>query len=133
MLPPPAPQNATILLVENEAIIRIETAAALADMGLTVLVACNADEAIKLLDIHRDIKLVLTDVTMPGSMDGVRLAHYVRDRWPPITLVATSGRPRQKVGDLPSGSTFFVKPYSPVTLRRAIATLIKHKGARRAA
>ncbi len=124
--------SATVLVVENEAIIRIELAATLAEMGLRVLVACDADEAIALLDAHRDISVLMTDVTMPGSMDGVRLAHHVRDRWPPIKIVATSGSPLTRLVDLPSGATFFAKPYSPETLRTAIAPLLKEKSARRA-
>jgi CheY-like chemotaxis protein len=130
---PPQTQTAKVLVVENEAIIRMETAAELADMGLRVLVACNADEAIALLDAHQDIQVLLTDLTMPGSMDGVRLAHYVRDRWPPITIMATSGRPTRGNDDLPSGARFFPKPYSPSTLRQAMAPLLKETGARRAA
>lgn len=73
---------ATILIVENEAIVRMELAAQLTALGLKVLVAGDADEAIDLLDAHAEIELLLTDVTMPGSMDGVRLAHHVRKRWP---------------------------------------------------
>jgi len=126
------PLSATVLIVENEAIIRIELAAQLVDMGLRVLVACDADEAITLLDAHGEISLLLTDVLMPGSMDGVRLAHHVRDRWPPIKIVAMSGRPGLGVGDLPSGSTFFPKPYSAATVGQAVALLLKG-GALRAA
>jgi CheY-like chemotaxis protein len=134
--PPPLPgprHRAKILIVENEALIRIELAAQLGDMGLRVLVASDADEAIVLLDAHRDITVLLTDLTMPGSMDGLRLAHHVRDRWPPIKIVATSGRVGTAVGDFPKGSTFFAKPYSPEMLRQAIAPLLKEKRARRAA
>jgi CheY-like chemotaxis protein len=133
MSPNTPPHRAKILVVENEAIIRIELAAQLAEMGLRVVVACNADEAIAVLYAHRDINVLLTDVTMPGSMDGVRLAHHVRDRWPPIKIVATSGRVGTTVCDLPPGSTFFPKPYSRETLRQAIKPLIKEKKARRAA
>jgi CheY-like chemotaxis protein len=127
------PSRATILVVENEAIVRIELAAQLSEMGLRVLVASDADQAIILLDAHRDIGVLLTDITMPGSMDGLRLARHVRNRWPPIKIVATSGRVGSGVGDLPPGSTFLAKPYSPETLRQAIAPLIKDKRARRAA
>jgi len=128
-----SPPRATILVVENEAIVRMELAAQLGDMGLRVLVASDADEAIILLDAHRDISVLLTDITMPGSMDGLRLAHHVRSRWPPIKIVATSGRVGTGVGDLPLGSTFLAKPYSPETLRQAIAPLLKDKRTRRAA
>jgi CheY-like chemotaxis protein len=119
--------------VENEAIIRIELAAQLTDMGLQVLIASDADQAIAFLDAHTDINVLLTDVTMPGSMDGVRLAHHVRNRWPPIKIVATSGRLRTGLGDLPSGTTFFAKPYSPETVKQAIMSLLKEGPARRAA
>jgi CheY-like chemotaxis protein len=127
------PHRATILVVENEAIIRVELAAQLTDMGLRVLVACDADQAIALLDSNRDVSVLLTDVTMPGSMDGLRLAHHVRNRWPPIKILATSGRVGTGVGDLPAGSTFLAKPYSPQTLKQAITPLLKEKRARRAA
>jgi CheY-like chemotaxis protein len=111
--------------VENEAIIRLELAAQLEDMGLHVLVASDADEAIALLDAHQDIRVLLTDMTMPGSMDGLRLTHHVHDRWPPIQIVAMSGRPGPRIGDLPSGCTFVAKPYSPEMLRQAIAPLLR--------
>jgi len=127
------PPRTTILVVENEAIIRMELAAQLADMGLRVLVARNADEAIELLYAHSEISVLLTDVTMPGSMDGLRLAHHVHNRWPPIKIVATSGRLGTGIGDLPLGATFFAKPYGPETVRHAITPLLKDKRARRAA
>ncbi len=127
------PPRIKILVVENEAIIRIELAAQLSDMGLQVLLASDADQAIALLDAHQDIYALLTDVTMPGSMDGLRLAHHVRNRWPPIKIVATSGRMGAGVGDLPSGSRFFAKPYSPETVKQAIAALLEEGPARRAA
>jgi len=129
-IPPP---RVKILVVENEAIIRIELAAQLGDMGLQVLIASNADQAIALLDAHPDINVLMTDVTMPGSMDGVRLAHHVRNRWPPIKIVATSGRLGMGVDELPSGSTFFAKPYSPETVKQAITSLLEEGPARRAA
>jgi CheY-like chemotaxis protein len=128
-----SPLRAKILIVENEALIRLELAAQLGDMGLRVLVASNADEAIALLDAERDITVLLTNLTMPGSMDGLRLAHHVHRRWPPIKIVATSGRLGAGIGDLPLGSIFVAKPYSPQTLRQAIAPLLKEKRARRAA
>jgi CheY-like chemotaxis protein len=120
---------ATILVVENEAIVRLELVAQLTDLGLKVLVASDADEAIDLLDSHQEIELLLTDVTMPGSMDGVRLAHHVRKRWPPIKIVVTSGRPGTKLSDLPLGSRFFPKPYGPEALRNAMSPFLNGKWA----
>ncbi len=129
-----APLNpATILIVENEAIVRMELAAQLTELGLKVLVAGDADEAIDLLDAHAEIELLLTDVTMPGSMDGVRLAHHVRKRWPPIKILVTSGRPGTSLGDLPLGSAFVPKPYAPEMLRDALRPLLNGNGPRLAA
>jgi CheY-like chemotaxis protein len=120
-----APLNSpTILIVENEAIVRMELAAQLTDFGFKVLVASDADEAIDLLDSHQEIELLLTDVTMPGSMDGVRLAHHVRKRWPPIKIVVTSGRLGTKLSDLPLGSAFFPKPYGSETLRKTLTPFL---------
>jgi CheY-like chemotaxis protein len=125
--------HATILIVENEAIVRMELAAQLIDLGLSVLVAGDADEAIDLLDSHREIALLMTDVTMPGTMDGVRLAHHVRKRWPPVKILVMSGRPDAKLRDLPLGATFFPKPYGPDTLRDALSAFLNGNGPRVAA
>jgi CheY-like chemotaxis protein len=110
----------TVLIVENEAIIRLELADRLAGMGLIVLTACDADEAIRLLDIHREITLLLTDVMMPGSLDGVRLAHHVRGRWPPVRIIVVSGLINIELADLPDDSIFLPKPYGPEALVEAL-------------
>ena len=60
-----------------------------------------------------DITVVFTDIQMPGSMDGLKLAEAVRGRWPPIKIVATSGHVNVKETDLPDGEGFLPKPYSP--------------------
>ena len=74
--------------------------------GFSVYEAGNADEAIALLELHSDIRAVFTDVDMPGSMDGLKLAHYVRGRWPPVKLIITSGQPKPMLEDMPAGSGF---------------------------
>ena len=71
------------------------------DYGFTVYEAGNADEAIALLELHGDIRAVFTDIHMPGSMDGLKLAHYVRGRWPPVKFIITSGQARPLVEDMP--------------------------------
>ena len=70
----------TILIVEDEAIIRFELIDLFEEEGYRVYAAANADEAIALLDRHGEVRVVLTDVEMPGSMDGLKLAHYIRER-----------------------------------------------------
>jgi CheY-like chemotaxis protein len=81
----------------------------IADAGYDVVEAGNADEAIAILEARADIHIVFTDIQMPRSMDGLRLARFVRDRWPPIKLVATSGRVTIGEGDLPEGGLFIPK------------------------
>jgi CheY-like chemotaxis protein len=111
----------TVLIVEHEWLVRCELEAQLADLGLTVLAARDADEAIQLLDSHPEIELLLTDLKMPGSMDGVRLAHHVRDRWPPVKIIVMSGLSQTALADLPEGSLFLPKPYGPGALMSALA------------
>lgn len=91
--------------------------------GYDVLEAGDADEAISLISLHPDVRLVLTDVDMPGSMDGVKLAHYVRDRWPPIALIVVSGKLAIEQSQLPIGARFFGKPFRDEVIQEAISEL----------
>src|ERR1700722_2388668 len=106
----------TILIVENEALVCLEFAHWLEKMGSVVLLASDADEAITLLDAHREIQLMITDIKMPGSMDGIRLAHHVRDRWPPVKIIVVSGMADTRQSDLPKRSIFISKPFEPQAL-----------------
>ena len=91
--------------------------------GFEVIEAANADEAIAILTARPDIHVVFTDVQMPGSMDGLKLARFVRDRWPPIKIVATSGLVRVEDDDLPAGSVFLRKPYHVAEVVAALREL----------
>ena len=75
--------------------------------------ASNADEAIAILEARSDIAVLFTDIQMPGSMDGLKLAAAVKGRWPPIKIVATSGLVDVRLDDLPEGGRFLPKPYNP--------------------
>jgi CheY-like chemotaxis protein len=101
-----------VLIVEDEFLLRIDAVDMIAAAGFEALEAANADEAIEILEARPDVTVVFTDIQMPGSMDGLKLARAIRGRWPPIKIVATSGHP---VGepDLPEGGRFLPKPYSP--------------------
>ena len=79
-----------ILVVEDEVLVRMVAVSVAEESGFEVLSAATADEAIGILETRSDIRLVFTDVHMPGSMDGLRLAHAVRGRWPPVELLVTS-------------------------------------------
>jgi CheY-like chemotaxis protein len=100
-----------VLIVEDEFLIRMDAVDMIRSAGFDVVQANNADEAIFILEGRVDIEVVFTDVQMPGSMDGLKLAAAVRGRWPPIKIVATSGLNISE-GDLPTGSRFLPKPYS---------------------
>jgi two-component system, response regulator PdtaR len=112
--------DAVILIVEDEFLLRLDSAETIEHAGFEVIQAANADEAIAILNVRPDIHVVFTDIQMPGSMDGLKLARFVRDRWPPIKIVATSGRVAAGKGDLPDGSVFLPKPYRPAQI---VATL----------
>jgi len=102
-----------VLIVEDEFLLRIDAVDIVAAAGFEVLEAGNADEAIDILEAHPDITVVFTDIQMPGSMDGLKLAQAIRGRWPPIKIIATSGHPDVGQLDLPEGGRFLPKPYSP--------------------
>src|ERR1700732_2938499 len=112
-----------VLIVEDEFILRMDAVDMIAGAGFEVLEAGNADEAIDILESRRDITVVFTDIQMPGSMDGLKLARAVRGRWPPIKIIATSGLVDVGDGDLPSGGLFLQKPYSPAQISRALRDL----------
>lgn len=103
-----------MLIVEDEFLLRMEAADTIVAAGFEAVEAANADQAIEILESRRDITVVFTDIQMPGSMDGLKLARAVRGRWPPIKIVATSGRLNVGEGDLPDGGRFLPKPYSAV-------------------
>jgi len=109
-----------VLIVEDEFLIRMDAVDMITSAGFEVVEAKDADEAIEILEGRLDITIVFTDVNMPGSMDGLKLAAAIRGRWPPIKIVATSGKAKLSADDLPSGSRFLAKPYSA---REIVGTL----------
>lgn len=104
--------QARLLVVEDDGLIRLDLVDTLADLGFDVLDAADADEAIALLEGDGSIAAVLTDIDMPGSMDGVQLAQVVHDRWPLAKVIVISGRYIPMEGALPPGTKFVTKPVS---------------------
>ena len=100
-----------VLVVEDEPVIRMNAVAMIEDAGYDVIEASNADDAIILLEARSDIRVVFSDIEMPGSMDGLKLINAVRRRWPPIVLILASGRVSPPVADMPKDTVFFRKPY----------------------
>ena len=100
-----------VLVVEDEPLVRLHAIALVQDAGFEAVEASNADEAIAILEARKDIRIVFTDIHMPGSMDGLKLAHAIRHRWPPIELILTSGHFNLREQELPDRGRFFPKPY----------------------
>lgn len=109
-----------VLVVEDDAIVRMDTASIIEEAGFEAIQAGNADEAIVLLEARADIKVVFTDIEMPGSMNGLKLAFAVRDRWPPILIIIASGRIRPDPHEMPAAVTFLRKPYSATAVLEAV-------------
>jgi CheY-like chemotaxis protein len=112
-----------VLIVEDEILIRMDAVDMILSAGFDVVEAQNADEAISILEDRLDITVVFTDIQMPGSMDGLKLAAAIRGRWPPIKIVATSGHLKVNKDDLPQGSRFLPKPYSAAQITGALREL----------
>jgi two-component system, response regulator PdtaR len=114
--------RSAILIVEDDQLLKLLTVDIVEAAGFVALQADNADEAVAILEARSDIALLFTDINMPGSMDGLKLAHAVRNRWPPIKIIVVSSRVPEF--DLPTGSRFFVKPYHADKLISEIHSLI---------
>lgn len=112
--------SAVVLIVEDDPIIRMDAVMMIEDAGLDVIEAANADEAIAILETRPGIRVLFTDIEMPGSMDGLKLARAVRDRWPPVAIIVTSGHIRPKPEDLPRDVTFIPKPYPEAKVLEAV-------------
>jgi CheY-like chemotaxis protein len=113
-----------VLVVEDEALIRLSIVMMLETAGYEVLEAGHADEAIRLLEQNERVRVVVTDVDMPGSMDGAKLSHYVRNRWPPIQLVVVSGKAQQEALSLAAGVRFLAKPYGDHVMLGVIKEMV---------
>jgi CheY-like chemotaxis protein len=101
-----------VLVVEDEFLVRLAATGMVEEAGFEAVEAANADEAIAILEARPDIRVVFTDILMPGSMDGLKLAAHVRGKWPPIKIIATSGHHRLWEGDVPDDVPFLPKPYT---------------------
>ena len=113
-----------VLVVEDEPLLRMLAVAVLEEAGFLAIEARDADEAAVLLESRADIALLFTDIDMPGSMDGLKLAHAVRIRWPPIKILVVSGKQRLQYSDLPSNSRFLRKPYQASALVEELRSMV---------
>jgi two-component system, response regulator PdtaR len=113
----------SVLVVEDEFLSRLHAVNLVEDAGYTAVEASNAEEAIAILEARKDICIVFTDVDMPGTMDGLKLAHAIRTRWPPIELIVTSGHFHLSDDDMPQRGRFFSKPYRDQEIISALQRL----------
>src|ERR1700709_2181922 len=104
------PALRTVLVVEDEMMLRMRAVDMVEDAGFTSVEAINADDALAILESRSDIELLFTDIQMPGSMDGLKLAHAVHERWPLIKIILVSGQLKLPDDEKPAHSGFFGKP-----------------------
>lgn len=123
-LPRPLLQS-TVLVVEDDEVLRMCAAEVVADAGFTPVAAADADEAVAILESRSDIALVFTDIQMPGSMDGLELARTVHDRWPAIKIILVSGRAELSERERPVNSRFFQKPFAMKQMIEGLQDMIR--------
>ncbi len=115
-----------VLVVEDEMLLRMRAVDMVEDAGFTPVEAVDADEAVAILESRSDIALLFTDIQMPGSMDGLKLAHAVRKRWPPIKIILVSGQLKVANIDIPADSRFFGKPLEAKEMIAEMQDMIGH-------
>ncbi|MEP6828415.1 MAG: response regulator, partial [Aestuariivirga sp.] len=109
-----------VLVVEDEMVLRMRAVDIVEDAGFAAVEAVNADEALSILESRSDISLLLSDIQMPGSIDGLKLAQAVHRRWPHIKIILVSGQVKLSDKDKPANSRFFGKP---IDVKQMIAEL----------
>jgi DNA-binding NtrC family response regulator len=114
----------TVLVVEDEALIRLDIVLVLEEAGFDVLEAENVADAVAVLSEHPEIRAVFTDVDMPGAMDGLKLAAVVYAQSPQTKIIITSGHRNVKPSDIPAASRFVSKPYNPAIIAENLAEML---------
>jgi CheY-like chemotaxis protein len=115
-----------VLVVEDEMLLRMRAVDMVEDAGFTSVEAVDADEAVAILESRSDIALVYSDIQMPGSMDGLKLAHLVHRRWPLIRIILVSGQLKLANSDIPADSRFFEKPFEAKFMIAQLQGMIGH-------
>lgn len=112
----PVPAQDLILIVDDDVLERMGASYMFSDAGYQVLEAGSADAALQFFETNADIRLLFTDVSMPGALSGADLARQVAERWPKVGIIMTSGRPFPS--HLPENVRFHAKPYEPKDVLR---------------
>jgi CheY-like chemotaxis protein len=118
--------STVVLVVEDEMLLRMRAVDMVEDAGFTPIEAVDADQAVAILESRSDIAMLFTDIQMPGSMDGLKLAHAVRDRWPPIKIILVSGKLQLADIEIPVDSRFFGKPFEARDMIAEMQDMIGH-------
>ncbi len=118
-------ERPVVLIVEDEPLVRMLGADVLEEAGFEVVEAFNGDEALEVLDARPDVKVLFTDVNMPGSLDGLDLARVVHERRPDIKLLIASGQVRLSDEQIPDAGRFLAKPYAPEAIVREVSDLVR--------
>jgi CheY-like chemotaxis protein len=112
--------NPVVLVVEDDPLLRMSAVDMIESAGFDAIEAADATEAVQILERRADVRIVFTDVEMPRGINGLRLAAAIRDRWPPIQIIVTSGLVKLSAAQLPPNSLFFAKPYKEAELMAAM-------------
>lgn len=123
---PTGTQKHIVLIVEDEPILRMMAVDMVEEAGFEAIEAADATEAVRILESRLDIRIVFTDIDMPRGMDGMMLAACIRDRWPPIEIILTSGKLRPPIEDLPVRSVFFAKPFEEAMIVAEMRRMASH-------
>jgi DNA-binding NtrC family response regulator len=111
------------LIVEDEVFARLMAMQILLEDDYCVLEACDAAQALHVLDRNDDVSLLITDISMPGDLDGLALAHAVRDQHPAMRIILTSGYRPPEEAELPPGAAFLPKPYNSHSLKSLVHSM----------
>jgi two-component system, response regulator PdtaR len=120
-------QAPVVLLVEDEPLVRELEIDVLQDAGFRVIEARSADEAFEMLKGRPDVRILFTDVDMPGSLNGFEFARLVHQGWPDVAILVSSGKMQPREGDLPDGAAFIAKPYRPDELVEQLQELVREE------
>jgi CheY-like chemotaxis protein len=120
-----AREKPLILVVEDEPLLRLNATDVLEEAGFSVTEANNAETALELLEVRRDVQVLFTDIHMPGAFNGLELAQQVHRRWPHILLMITSGRERPRASEIPDDGRFLAKPYRHAELVGRVNELLR--------
>jgi two-component system, response regulator PdtaR len=120
-----ATKRPVVLVVEDEPLLRLVAIEMIEEAGYEVLEAADADKTIAILELRPDVHTVFSEIQMPGSMDSLRLVAYVRNRWPPVKLVTTSGQIAVAARDLPEGAVFIGKPSTSAEISAVLLDLMR--------